>query len=252
MTGRKTASTEGRLQVLTVFRELPAACGSLRGQGSCGRCSGGSGSGGRRAARIARCTSSRWRFPGTRSGVRLTDASDVGVTIQGVAFRHLLFERVLSYSRWTYVSLALSETFEALVAGLQGALWTPVGCRPVADQRVVDEPPQRGGVHPVRLDRRLDLAVDEGAEPRLEQLERLADPFVIGCRHVVRNAVRRPSCPRQPALRPLAPLVARDLHTGPPWYGSVGYRLVAPLTGPERRHPDHPAHLAHVRLSERR
>ena len=28
---------------------------------------------------------------------------------------------MLSYSKWTYV--ALSETFEALVSGLQGALW---------------------------------------------------------------------------------------------------------------------------------
>ncbi len=44
--------------------------------------------------------------------------------LRSVAFPHLLFEWVLSYSRWTYVSLALSETFEALVAGLQGALWT--------------------------------------------------------------------------------------------------------------------------------
>ena len=46
------------------------------------------------------------------------------MTLRSVAFPHLLFEWVLSYSRWTYVSLALSETFEALVAGLQGALWT--------------------------------------------------------------------------------------------------------------------------------
>ena len=45
------------------------------------------------------------------------------MTIRGVAFPHLLFEWVLSYSTWTYVGLALSETFEALVSGLQGALW---------------------------------------------------------------------------------------------------------------------------------
>ena len=64
----------------------------------------------------------------------------------------------------------------------------PVGRRLVADQWVVNELPQRGGVDPLRLDRRLDLAVDEGAEPRLEQLERLADPFVIGCRHAVRES----------------------------------------------------------------
>ena len=42
------------------------------------------------------------------------------VTLRGVAFPHLLFEWVLSYSRWTYVALALSET----VAGLQDAPWT--------------------------------------------------------------------------------------------------------------------------------
>lgn len=38
-------------------------------------------------------------------------------------FPHLLFERVLSYSKWTPVASAVSETFEALVAGLRGALW---------------------------------------------------------------------------------------------------------------------------------
>ena len=32
------------------------------------------------------------------------------MTLRGVAFPHLLFEWVLSYSRWTYVGLALSET----------------------------------------------------------------------------------------------------------------------------------------------
>ena len=46
------------------------------------------------------------------------------MTIRGVPFPHLLFEWVLSYSTWTYVGLTFSETFEALVAGLQGALWT--------------------------------------------------------------------------------------------------------------------------------
>ena len=61
--------------------------------------------------------------PGREAAFDFTDASDLGVTIRGVAFPHLLFEWVLSYSTWTYVGLALSETFEALVSGLQGALW---------------------------------------------------------------------------------------------------------------------------------
>ena len=68
----------------------------------------------------------------------------------------------------------------------------------VADQWVVNKSSQRGGIDPLRLDRPLNLAVDEGAEPRFEQLERLVDPFVIGCRHVVRSLDRRalgaPAC----------------------------------------------------------
>lgn len=62
--------------------------------------------------------------PGREGALDFTDASDLGVTIQGDAFSHLLFEWVLSFSGWTYVALAASETFEALVAGLQGAVWT--------------------------------------------------------------------------------------------------------------------------------
>ncbi len=61
--------------------------------------------------------------PGREGALDFTDAGDLGVTIHGGAFPHLLFEFVLSFSGWTYVALAASETFEALVAGLQGAVW---------------------------------------------------------------------------------------------------------------------------------
>ena len=56
--------------------------------------------------------------PRREAAFDFTAASDLGVTIRGVPFPHLLFEWVLSYSKWTYVGLALSETFEALVSGL--------------------------------------------------------------------------------------------------------------------------------------
>ena len=62
--------------------------------------------------------------PGWGSGVRLHGLEGLGGDASGVLFPHLLFGWVLSYSRWTYVGLALRETFEALVAGLQDALWT--------------------------------------------------------------------------------------------------------------------------------
>ena len=61
--------------------------------------------------------------PGREAAVDFTHATDLGVTIAGDAFPHLLFDFVLSYSGWTWTSLAFGETFEALVAGLQGALW---------------------------------------------------------------------------------------------------------------------------------
>ena len=61
--------------------------------------------------------------PGREAAIDFTHATDLGVTIAGAAFPHLWFDFVLSYSGWTWVSLAFGETFEALVAGLQGALW---------------------------------------------------------------------------------------------------------------------------------
>ena len=117
------ADTDGRLQVLTLFKAL---CRRYPGRFQPGQL--------RTLQRRVR----DWRVqygpdrevyfeqvavPGREAAFDFTDASDLGVTIRGVPFPHLLFEWVLSYSKWTYVGLALSETFEALVAGLQGALW---------------------------------------------------------------------------------------------------------------------------------
>ena len=62
-------------------------------------------------------------IPGREAAIDFTHATDLGVTIAGDPFPHLLFEFVLSYSHWTWVTVAFGETFEALVAGVQGALW---------------------------------------------------------------------------------------------------------------------------------
>ena len=50
-------------------------------------------------------------------------ATDLRVTILGKALRHLLFQLVLSFSGWRWVSVAFGETYEALVRGIQDALW---------------------------------------------------------------------------------------------------------------------------------
>lgn len=60
--------------------------------------------------------------PGREAQIDFTHATELGVTIQGTAFPHLLFEFVLSFSGWRWVGLAMSETYEALMDGLQGAL----------------------------------------------------------------------------------------------------------------------------------
>lgn len=62
-------------------------------------------------------------LPGELGSIDFTHATELEVTIRGEAFRHLLFVFALAYSGWTWVCLAFSETFEALVSGLQGALW---------------------------------------------------------------------------------------------------------------------------------
>jgi hypothetical protein len=55
--------------------------------------------------------------------VDFTHGTELGVTIRGEALKHLLFVFKLSFSAWTWICLAFGETFEALVSGLQGALW---------------------------------------------------------------------------------------------------------------------------------
>ena len=52
-----------------------------------------------------------------------THCGELGVTVGGEPFGHLLFHFVLSHSGWRYVDLAYGETFAALVKGMQGALW---------------------------------------------------------------------------------------------------------------------------------
>ena len=121
---RLIADTDSRLQALTLFEWL---CTKYPGQFQPGQL--------RTLQRRVR----EWRarrgpdqevffeqtaVPGREAAVDFTDGGDLEVTIAGERFEHLWFEWVLSFSGWTYAELAPSESFEALVSGLQGALWT--------------------------------------------------------------------------------------------------------------------------------
>jgi hypothetical protein len=70
--------------------------------------------------------------PGREAQLDFTHAKSLGVTIAGEPFEHLLFELVLRFSGWRYAELAYGETYEALVAGLQNALWELGGVPEIA------------------------------------------------------------------------------------------------------------------------
>ena len=61
--------------------------------------------------------------PGAKRLTTSPTATELGVTITGAPFDHLLFELVLSFSGWRWPTVALSESFEALALGVQEALW---------------------------------------------------------------------------------------------------------------------------------
>ena len=62
-------------------------------------------------------------YPGEQAQSDFTDMGELAITIAGEPFAHLLYHFVLTYSNWEAVMICPSESFEALSAGLQGALW---------------------------------------------------------------------------------------------------------------------------------
>ena len=61
--------------------------------------------------------------PGEQGQSDFTDMRELEVVIAGEKFAHLLYHFVLTYSNWESVSICPSESFEALSAGMQTALW---------------------------------------------------------------------------------------------------------------------------------
>jgi hypothetical protein len=61
--------------------------------------------------------------PGRLGASDFTHMEELGVTIQGQSFPHLLYHFVLPYSNWETGTVCFSESFESLSEGLQNALW---------------------------------------------------------------------------------------------------------------------------------
>jgi hypothetical protein len=66
---------------------------------------------------------SQVHHPGRLGASDFTHMTDLGVTLAGQPFAHLLYHFVLTYSNWETVSICFSESFESLSEGLQRAFW---------------------------------------------------------------------------------------------------------------------------------
>ncbi len=71
--------------------------------------------------------------PGYLCQSDFTYMHDVGVTIGGEVFDHLIYHFVLTYSNWEDGTVCFSESYESLSEGLQGALWE-LGAVPAVHQ----------------------------------------------------------------------------------------------------------------------
>ena len=66
---------------------------------------------------------SQIHIPGKLSASDFTDMSGLGISLGGVAFPHLVYHFVLTYSNWETGTVCFSESFESLSEGFQNALW---------------------------------------------------------------------------------------------------------------------------------
>jgi hypothetical protein len=86
--------------------------------------------------------------PGRLAASDFTHCTDLGVTINGSPFAHVIYHFVLTYSNWETGTLCFSESYESLSEGLQNALW------------------ELGGVPHLHRTDRLTAAVQPGIEGR--------------------------------------------------------------------------------------
>jgi len=66
-------------------------------------------------------TCSQVHQPGDVLAFDFTEVASLNITVASIPWRGLLFHATLTYSNWEYAELALSESFEAVVSGVQNA-----------------------------------------------------------------------------------------------------------------------------------
>jgi hypothetical protein len=61
--------------------------------------------------------------PGRLCASDFTHMTELGITVGGRGFPHMIYHFVLTYSNWEHATVCYSESFESLSEGLQNALW---------------------------------------------------------------------------------------------------------------------------------
>jgi hypothetical protein len=110
--------------------------------------------------------------PGIVAQSDFTHMTDLGVTLAGIPFPHLLFHLVLVYSNVEAVHLVLSESFESLAEGIEVCLWQIGG---VPHQHRTDHlsaamRPLDGAGHSQATARYAALMIHYGMEPTTNSL----------------------------------------------------------------------------------
>jgi hypothetical protein len=88
----------------------------------------------------------QFHYPGRLGASDFSHCTDLGVTINGTPFAHMIYHFVLTYSNWETGTICFSESLESLSEGLQNALW------------------QLGGVPQLHRTDRLGAAIQPGVE----------------------------------------------------------------------------------------
>jgi hypothetical protein len=90
--------------------------------------------------------------PGQRAQSDFTHMTDLGVTLAGQPFPHLLYHLVLTYSNVEAVQICFSESFESLADGIESCLWQIGG---VPEQHRTDN--LSAAIHQLDADGRKDF-----------------------------------------------------------------------------------------------
>ena len=137
-----TPDCKPRLFLPTCNDASPAALRTV----NCGPCSGGSRAGGAESGPAKEVFFAQVHHPGRLAASDFTHCTDLGVTMHGSPFDHLIYHFVLTYSNWETGTICFSESLESLSEGLQNALW------------------ELGGVPQLHRTDRLTAAVQPGVE----------------------------------------------------------------------------------------